>query len=102
MNIVDNEKINIEVVAKKLRPVFKKYNVNKAILFGSVANNTNNENSDVDLLVDSGLKGLRFLGLANDIEEALNIDVDVFDVTHINKNSIIDNEIKMKGVVIYG
>lgn len=36
-------------------------NVRKAILFGSVAKGTNQNNSDLDIVVDSNLKGLRLL-----------------------------------------
>ena len=43
-----------------LKPVFAAHNVKKAILFGSYAKESARENSDVDILVDSGLKGLAF------------------------------------------
>ncbi|MBQ8510798.1 MAG: nucleotidyltransferase domain-containing protein [Clostridia bacterium] len=90
-----------EMVAEILRPVFEQYHVRKAILFGSVAKGTNHENSDVDLLVDSGLKGLQFCGLAGDVEDSLGFDVDIFDIAHIIPDSRIDKEIAATGVCIY-
>ena len=58
--------------------------------------------SDVDLMVDSGLKGLRFVGLIKDIKESLyGKDVDVFDITHIDTGSLVDREIQNTGVEIY-
>lgn len=84
-----------------LLPVFKKYNINRAVLFGSVAKGTNNPNSDIDLLVDSNLKGLEFIGLLEDIQETVNISVDLFDISHIEKGSLVDREIEKTGVVIY-
>ena len=56
----------------------------------------------MDILVDSGLKGLRFVGLVESIREALgDKPVDVFDVTHIMPESRVDNEIRDTGVIIY-
>lgn len=99
--LIGNEKLSIATVKEELYPVFKKHGVKSAILFGSVAKNINTPSSDVDLLVDSRLKGLQFFGLVEDIRETLNKTVDVFDITHINHGSPIDNEIKKTGVLIY-
>jgi hypothetical protein len=72
------------------------------VLFGSYGKGTATTKSDVDLLVDSGLKGLRFVGLLDAVKTALgNIEVDLFDVSHIEKNSLIDTEISRTGVKIY-
>lgn len=84
-----------------LLPVFKKHNINRAVLFGSVAKGTNSVNSDIDLLVDSNLKGLEFIGLLEDIQEAVSVSVDLFDISHIERGSLIDKEIEKTGVVIY-
>ncbi len=50
-----------------LSPVFDRYGIRRAVLFGSYGKGTATERSDVDLLVDSGLRGLRFVGLLEDI-----------------------------------
>ena len=86
---------------KLLAPVFTNYGVKRAILFGSFANGSANQKSDIDLLVDSGLRGLRFVSLCEDICKALGREVDLFDVTHIETDSKIDKEISATGVVIY-
>ena len=87
---------------KRLIPLLERYGVSKAILFGSYGKGMASINSDVDLLVDSGLKGLSFVGLVESIREALeDKPVDVLDVTHIMPESRVDNEIKETGVVIY-
>lgn len=45
---------------------------------------------------------MRFVGLVEDLREALDDKpVDVFDVTHIEPESRVDNEIKATGVLIY-
>ncbi|MFZ7120248.1 MAG: hypothetical protein ACOWWH_04785 [Eubacteriaceae bacterium] len=46
-------------------------------------------NSDIDLLVDSVLKGLRFVGLIEDIHNAVGKEVDILEVTHTEKNSML-------------
>lgn len=81
--------------------VFSTYNVKKAVLFGSYVKGLANERSDVDLLLNSGLKGLQFVGLIEAVRAALDKDVDVFDETHIIPNSKISSEIHKDGVVIY-
>lgn len=96
------EKIyTIDDIKSALKPVFTSYNINKAVLFGSYVKGLANEKSDVDLLLDSGLKGLKFVGLIEDVRTALDKDVDVFDITHIIPNSKISDEINRDGVLIY-
>ena len=94
--------INVEFLKEKLIPVFGKYNVKKAILFGSYAKGTASENSDVDIYVDSGLKGLRFFGLLEDVTNALNMQVDLIDSSQVKKESRVLSEINSHGVLIYG
>jgi predicted nucleotidyltransferase len=85
-----------------LKPVFEQYGVKRAVLFGSYAKGTAREKSDIDLLVDSGLRGLRFVSLCEDVCRAVGKDVDLFDITHIEKDSRINKEIADTGVVIHG
>lgn len=85
-----------------LCPIFEEYQVKSAILFGSYGKNSATEKSDVDLLVDSGLKGLKFIGLIEKIKETLDKEVDIFDIKHIVPHSRIEKEIEETGVVLYG
>lgn len=50
-----------------LSPIFQTHNIQSAVLFGSYAKGTPQENSDIDILVDSGLHGLAFYGLLEDV-----------------------------------
>ena len=43
--------IKIEEIGQRLKPIFKKNNVQKAILFGSGARETQTRKSDLDLLI---------------------------------------------------
>ena len=84
-----------------LMPVFAKYNVKRAVIFGSYAKGNADEKSDIDLLVDSGLRGLKFISLCEDIRRTIGKEVDLFDVMHIEQNSRIAKEISETGVVIH-
>ena len=84
-----------------LSPVFDRYCVRRAVLFGSYGKGVATERSDVDLLVDSGLHGLRFLGLLDDLQRTVGKEVDLFDVMHIEADSQIDREIRSTGVTLY-
>ena len=93
---------SVEEITALLHPVFSEYNINKAILFGSYSKNTATEKSDVDLCVDSGLRGLKFVGLIESLKNALGgKEVDVLDVTHIEKGSRVEREVEKTGVQIY-
>jgi len=92
---------DVQEIRQRLAPVFDAYGVKRAVLFGSVAKGTATEKSDVDLLVDSRLRGLRFVGLMEAVHAALLLPVDLLDVTHIEAGSPIDREIRSTGVTIY-
>lgn len=93
---------SIAKIQSLLRPVFDSYRVKKAVLFGSYAKGCADKNSDVDILVDSGLRGLAFFGLLEDVVTALDKDVDLIDVSQVVPDSMVDNEISGSGVMIYG
>lgn len=84
-----------------ISPILMKNNVKKAVLFGSYGKGAATEKSDVDLLVDSGLCGLSFVGFLEELRETLKKDVDLFDISHIESGSPIDEEIRATGVTIY-
>lgn len=85
-----------------LSPVFAEHGVKWAVLFGSYAKGTATPRSDVDLVVDSGLRGLAFLGLLESVATALDTPVDLIDVSHIECGSRIDREVEQSGVKIFG
>lgn len=84
-----------------LTPVLAENGIKKAVLFGSYGKGVATEKSDVDLLVDSDLRGLRFVGLLEQVQQLLGKEVDLFDVRHIEAGSLIDQEIQATGVTVY-
>ena len=91
----------ISQLKEKLIPIFIDNSIRKAILFGSYGKGKATKESDIDLLADSGLKGLGFVGLIEDIRAAVDKEVDIFDITHVEKGSKIDLEIPKTGVLMY-
>ena len=86
----------------KLIPIFQEYGVRRVLLFGSWAKDEAGEKSDVDLYVDSGLRGMRFVGLIEDVSQALGgRDVDMLDATHVEPGSVVEKEIERTGVLLY-
>ncbi|MCL1911487.1 MAG: nucleotidyltransferase domain-containing protein [Leptospirales bacterium] len=92
----------IAEIKRRLEPVFRENGVKSAILFGSYAKGEATENSDIDILVDSGLRGLDFVGLIEYIHNALQKNVDVIDKHYVNEDSPIDREVHLTGIYIYG
>ena len=99
-----SEKIyTIEELKIILEDILKNFSVKKAILFGSYAKNTPTSNSDIDLVIDSDgkLLNIYFYGLLEDLVQGLQKNVDLFEISEIQKNSRIYNDIQNEGVVIY-
>lgn len=92
---------SIAELQNRLLPVFREYGVRSAALFGSYAKGKATAMSDVDLLVDSGLRGLAFFGLLESVSTALDVPVDLLDVTQIERGSPVDREIRESGVPIW-
>lgn len=92
---------SVKDISDILRPVFKEFEVRKAVLFGSFAKGNACSSSDIDIMVDSGLKGLKFFGLLNSVAEALHFPVDLIDIQDIRPESEIEKEINATGVTIY-
>ena len=84
-----------------LSPIFVAYGVKSAVLFGSYAKGSATPRSDVDLLVDSGLRGLAFFGLLDSVASALDTPVDLIDTSQIERGSQIEQEVSKNGVSIF-
>ena len=89
-----------EDIARMIAPILKKYHVTKASLFGSRANHTNDENSDVDLLIEFQTKAVSLFslsGLRLDLKDCLGIDADIVHAP-LPDNSILEID---KEVLLY-
>ena len=73
----------LEEITRRVTPVAEKYKLAAVYLFGSYARGEATAESDVDLLVDlrgSIIRGLNFVKLFNDLEEALGVSIDLVTV----------------------
>lgn len=93
----------LEELKNILQEILKEFAVKKAILFGSYAKNSPTPKSDIDLVIDSEgkLLNIHFYGLLEDLVERLQKNVDLFEISEIQKNSKIYNEIQKEGVIVY-
>jgi len=72
---------NIEEIKKKILPILEDYRVKKIGLFGSYARGDMKEDSDIDILIEieKDISLLDFVGLKQEIEEALGKKVDLVE-----------------------
>lgn len=82
--------------------VFSKYSVEYCYLFGSYAKGKATPLSDVDLLISSGITGLKFFGMVEELRERLGKKVDVIEKKQLENNFELAQEILKDGVRIYG
>ena len=73
--------MKLEEIKQIIRPILRKWGVNKASLFGSYVRGQAKENSDVDVLVelDDELSILDFSELKQEIEDAIDKKVDLVE-----------------------
>ncbi len=92
---------SVEQIKTRLAPVFQKNGVRRATLFGSYSKGRATSASDIDILVDSGLRGMSFFGLLEDVCQSVACSVDLIDTADVIPGSRVDDEIRRTGVVIY-
>lgn len=99
-----SEKIyTIEQLKDILQEILQKFSVKKAILFGSYAKNIPTSKSDIDLVIDSEgkLLNIYFYGLLEELVQKLQKNVDLFEISEIQKDSNIYKSIQKEGVIVY-
>ena len=74
-------------IQKKITPILRSYGIKRAGVFGSHARGNAREDSDVDLLVRLGkpMGMIAYMRFIEQIEEALQRDVDVVTEKSVNK-----------------
>ena len=90
-----------EQIRTILEPVFRSHGVKRAVLFGSYSNGHATVRSDIDIFVDSQLKGLAFYGLLEDVVTSLKKDVDLIDRRELVGGSALMESIERNGIEIY-
>lgn len=93
----------IDEIKEILCKLLKAFPVESVILFGSYAKESANEDSDIDLVIDTKetLMGFKLYSLITKIEETFQKQVDAFEKSEIIDNSKIADEIRKTGVIVY-
>ena len=90
---------NIQLIRRKAAPVFRRYGVKKASVFGSFARGEERKTSDVDMLVRLRPIGLlRFVSLKRALEEQLGRRVDLVTEDSIHpflKKKVLEEKISI-------
>ena len=82
--------------------VFQHHNVTYCYLFGSYAKGKATETSDVDLLIATDVSGLAFYEIVESLREILKKKVDLLNLSQLNNNPELLNEILKDGIKVYG
>lgn len=104
INYIDEEHgvLTVEDIMRKCSVVLSKYDVKFCYLFGSYAKGKETPTSDVDLLISTNIRGLKFYGLVEELRTALGKKVDVLDMNQLKDNIDLTEEILKDGLKIYG
>lgn len=104
INPIDEEHgiVDLEYISRKCSEIFDKYKINFCYLFGSYAKGKAKDDSDVDLLISTEIKGLKFFGLVEELRNSLHKKVDVIEVAGLKDNVELLEEILKDGIKIYG
>lgn len=92
--------LTIEKIKEIAVPIFEKHNINYCYLFGSYAKGSATEKSDVDLLIETDLTGLKFYGLVEELRVALHKKVDLLRLKDLKSDNPIALEILKEGIRI--
>ncbi len=89
--------MSIQSIQQSALPIFQKYDIRKASLFGSVLRGEDTEKSDIDVLVDMPKKMslLDVVAFQLDLEDALGKSVDVVEYDLIKpslQSNILNNQ----------
>ena len=93
--------LSMDRIRDKCTEVFRGKDVDYCYLFGSYAKGNPGEQSDVDLLISSGITGIRYYSLVEELRTALEKKVDLLDLKQLDGNQKLLNEILKYGVKIY-
>ena len=93
--------LTIDEIVNRLNPILSNNEIGKAVLFGSYARNQATPESDIDLVIDTEITGLDFVGVMLDVEDALGKSVDLIPRRSIDKTHKIYKNIESEGVTIY-
>lgn len=99
---MNNDVFTIKDIVNLVKPIVKQYGIKEIYLFGSYARGEADKDSDLDFLVFGGenFKRTMIFALAEELREVLKKDVDVFEISEINKDSDFYNTIMKERLLV--
>ena len=95
--------LKLEDIKTKVKNVLDKYNnINFCILFGSYAKGTAYDYSDIDLIIDTPITGIKFFNLIENLREALHKKIDLLKINQLLDNEKLLRDVLKDGIKIYG
>ena len=103
-NTIDEDHgiLEINYIKEKCEEVFKEYPIHYCVLFGSYAKGKASDTSDIDLLISSDVKGLKFFGMVEKLRTILHKKIDALSIEQLKDNIELTDEILKDGIRIYG
>ena len=94
--------LSFDLIKNAVSSVCQKYDVSAAYLFGSYAKSKARSDSDIDLMIVSGIEGIEYYQLLNELETKLKKKIDLLRLETAIQNVKLMNEILKDGIKIYG
>lgn len=99
----ENYVSNVKYIKNICRDIFASYpEIQCAYLFGSYARGEATGKSDIDILVVCPAMGMKFYGIAEELEQHLHKKVDLITHRQIMKNENMLVDILKEGIKLYG
>ena len=93
--------LSFEEIKDVVYNVFKDTDVSYVYLFGSYATNNATAISDVDLLVSNEIKGLKYVGIYEELTNNMHKKIDLIRIDDLIMNFDFLNEVLRNGIKIY-
>ena len=93
--------LTVDEIREACGEILKDYPVEYCYLFGSYAKGKANEASDIDLLVSSGISGLRFYEMTEKLRGKLHKKIDLLDMKQLTGKEELLNEVLKDGIRIF-
>lgn len=89
-------------IEKTIKTLLVRYNAEYALLFGSYARGEETPDSDIDVVVFGGdnFKKSNIFAFAEELREMLGTDVDVFEISEVNRDTPFYDNLMKEGVKI--
>ena len=94
--------LSLNRIKEIVKPIASKYQVKEIYLFGSYARGEATDESDLDFLVFGGenFKLTMIFSLAEELREAFQKNVDVFEIHEVNQHSVFYDTIMKEMLLV--